>query len=413
MVKTRGWARLGLAVGTLALASGCQPSGTAATAPGAAKASAPAKVENAPKEADLATVTLTPAAESRLAVAIAPVERKLVPRTATYAGEVVIPPGRLTAVTAPFVGTIKAPPGATMPAPGTAVKEGQPILVLQVILTPEARAQIAPQLADAEGQVKQGREQLQISKVAYDRALGLVRDGLGGQAQVVDAKAQYELAQTNMKNAESRRDTLVKVTGDVASGALNQAITAPTAGNVQNVHVQPGQVVAAGAALFEVAGLDPVWVKVPVYVGDMARLATDRPAGIGGLAETPGASTERPGKPVAAPPAGDPLAATIHVFYEVANKDGAFRPGERVGVTLPLRGDDTALTVPRASLLRDIHGGAWVYEKIGDRKYARKRVLVDRVVGDSVVLASGPKPGANVVTAGAAEIFGTEFGNTK
>jgi RND family efflux transporter MFP subunit len=211
-------------------------------------------------------------------------------------------------------------------------------------------------------------------------------------------------------NAETRRDALVKVTGDIASGSMNQTITAPAAGMVQNVHAQPGQVVAAGAPLFEVVGLDPVWVKVPVYVGDLSRLATDRPAGIGGLAETPGAPTERPGKPVVAPPSADPLAATVHVYYEVANKDGALRPGERVGVTLPLRGDDQSLTVPLASVLRDIHGGAWVYEKVGDHKYARRRVLVDRVVGPDAVLASGPKPGAKVVTDGAAEIFGTEFG---
>ena len=82
-------------------------------------------------------------------------------------------------------------------------------------------------------------------------------------------------------------------------------------------------------------------------------------------------------------------------------------------MTLPLHGDEESLIVPLASLLRDIHGGAWVYEKTGDHTYARRRVLVDRVVGDLAVLASGPKPGAKVVTDGAAEIFGTEFGGGK
>jgi RND family efflux transporter MFP subunit len=325
---------------------------------------------------------------------------------------VAIPTGRLIAVTSPFVGTIKAPPGGGLPLPGATVKEGQPVCVLQVILSPEARATIAPQLADAEGQVKQAREQLNIAKVNLDRAEELVKNKLGGSAQLVDAKAQFELAQTNQKNAEARRDALVKMVGDIASGAMNQTITAPAGGTIQNTHVEPGQVVAAGAALFELAGLDPVWVKVPVPVGDLPKLTTDRPAGIGGLADTPGAATERPGKPVAAPPAGDPLAATVFVYYEIANKDGAFRPGQRVGVTLPLRGEDTGLTVPRASVIYDIHGGAWVYEKVGDHKYARRRVLVDRVVGDLAALASANlKPGAKVVTAGAAEIFGTEFGN--
>jgi multidrug efflux pump subunit AcrA (membrane-fusion protein) len=180
---------------------------------------------------------------------------------------------------------------------------------------------------------------------------------------------------------------------------------------VQNVHVSPGQKVGPNAALFEVAGLDPVWVKVPVFVGDLKQLAADKDATIGGLADAPGAPGERPGKPVVAPPAGDPLAATVHVFYSVANNDGLFHPGERVGVTLPLRGESESLTVPRNSLLRDIYGGAWVYEKVGDHVYRRQRVLVDRVVGDLAVLVNGPKVGAAVVTDGAAELFGTEFGS--
>lgn len=409
LIKPRGWAWFGPPVLALT-AAGCQPAGTAAPA----KAPAPAKVEGAPKEADLATVTLTPDAEARLAVATAEVVRRPVPRTATYAGEVIIPPGCLTAVTSPFVGTVKAPAGGKVPTPGTVVKADQPVFVLVPLLSPESRATIAPQLIDAEGQVKQAKEQLNIAKVALDRAENLVRDKLGGSAALVDRKAQYELAQTTLRAAEDRREILAKVAGDMETGAVStQTITAPASGTVQNVHAQPGQKVAAGAALFEVASLDPVWVKVPVYVGDVSRLASDRPAGIGGLADAPGAPGERPGKPVAAPPAGDPLAATVHVFYEVPNGDGAFRPGERVGVTLPLRGEDAGPTVPRAALIRDIHGGSWVYEKVGDHKYARRRVLVDRVVDDLAVLISGPKPGAKVVTDGAAEIYGTEFGNTK
>jgi len=394
--------------------AGCQPPGGAGAAAGPAKPVAPAKITGAPKEADLASVTLTADAVARLGVVTAAVERKAVPRTATYAGEVIIPPGRLISVSSPFVGTLKAPRGGTTPAPGAAVKEGQPVFVLVPILSPESKATIAPQLIDAEGQVKQAKEQLQIAKLTLTRAKGLVREKIGSSAALVDAKAQYDLAQTTMRAAEARRESLAKVASDAESGSASvQTIESPASGTVQNVHAQAGQKVAAGMALFEVASTDPVWVKVPVYVGELGRLATDRPAGVGGLADTPGAAGERPGKPVAAPPSADPLAATANVFYEVANQDGLFRPGQRVGVTLPLRGEDDTLTVPRAALIRDIHGGTWVYELTGERTYARHRVMVDRVVGDLAVLVSGPKPGAKVVTDGAAEIYGTEFGNTK
>ncbi|WP_254053635.1 hypothetical protein [Singulisphaera sp. GP187] len=92
------------------------------------------------------------------------------------------------------------------------------------------------------------------------------------------------------------------------------------------------------------------------------------------------------------------------------NQEGALRPGQRVGVTLPLRGEDESLVIPLAALLRDIHGNTWVYENSAPHAYARRRVSVDRVVNSMVALTSGPKPGAQVVTDGAAELFGTEFG---
>lgn len=399
------------ALGVCGLA-GCQPSGGSKAA--AAKAAPPFTLKGTPKEAELATVTLTPEAEGRLGVVTVAVERKPAPKTATYAGEVMIPPGRLTAVTSPFVGMIKAPAGGALPIPGVEVKEGQPVCVLVPILSPEARATMAPLLIEAEGQVKQATEQLKNAKVNLDRAENLESQKLGGHAAVVDAKALYDLAQTNLRVAESRKETLAKVSADAASGTMNvQVIPAPASGVLQNMHAQAGQVVGAGAPLFEVAGLDPLWVKVSVYVGERAKLAADKPAEISGLADAPGAPGARPGKPATAPPSADPLAATVHLYYEVDNKDGAYRPGERVGVILPLKGETTSLVVPRAALERDIHGGVWVYEKVADHSYSRRRVQVDRVVGDLAVLASGPAVGAKVVTDGAAEIFGTEFGNTK
>jgi hypothetical protein len=61
----------------------------------------------------------------------------------------------------------------------------------------------------------------------------------------------------------------------------------------------------------------------------------------------------------------------------------------------------------------DIHGGTWVYENIAPQQYARRRVEVRRVVKSLAVLVRGPTVGAKVVTAGAAELFGTEFGTGK
>ena len=54
-----------------------------------------------------------------------------------------------------------------------------------------------------------------------------------------------------------------------------------------------------------------------------------------------------------------------------------------------------------------------VVEKTGERSYTRRRVVVRYVAADTAVLESGPPPGTAVVTAGAAELFGTETGFSK
>ena len=85
-------------------------------------------------------------------------------------------------------------------------------------------------------------------------------------------------------------------------------------------------------------------------------------------------------------------------------------PGQKLAVMVPLRGRAESLVVPFKAVLYDVHGGAWVYKQLDERVYARQRVSVEYVDGDNAVLVAGPEPGSKVVTDGAAELFGTEFG---
>ena len=79
-------------------------------------------------------------------------------------------------------------------------------------------------------------------------------------------------------------------------------------------------------------------------------------------------------------------------------------------VELPLKEHGTGLVVPDTAVLYDIHGATWVYEDLGGNAYARRRVEIARHAGDRAVVARGLAEGDKVVTAGAAELFGTEFG---
>ena len=371
-----------------------------------------ATVAQVVKEADLNTVTLTEDAEQRLALAVGAVEKKAVRRVRVYGGEVAIPVGRAIPVAAPLGGTLRAPTGGELKA-GQSVKAGQPIFELTPLLTPDGRATLSASLADAEGQVNSAKAQVEAGRIALDRARRVLKEEVGSQRLVDEAQAAFELASQTLAAATARRAILKKVVGDADTGTVAPiALPAPTSGILRVVSALPGQTVPGGAALFEVADLSAVWVRVALPVGDLD--AVDRAAAVevGRLSSAPGAKPVA-AKPVPAPPSANPLAATVDVFYELPNADGKLAPGQRLGVTVPLADAADGLTVPWAAVVFDVTGGTWVYEQTGPRRYTRKRVAVAYTLGTDAVLSSGLAAGAKVVTAGAQELFGAETGFSK
>jgi RND family efflux transporter MFP subunit len=394
-------------------AAGC----TSKPASTAAKAESPAKVtaEKPPGEADLVVVTvkLKPEAETRL---------KILTGTMSRAGDVMVPPGRSSIVSAPQTGTLVASEGGVVPVPGLSVKKGQALFTLQplpsadkAILSPAEQATFNVARADAEGQLKIAKPRFDNAKDILDRTEKLARSRDVPPSALDDARNAYATAKATLEAAEMRFTIFQKAlgTGIEDAGKLTPLpLRAPADGVVINVPVQVGQQVPAGSILFEVANLDPVYVRVPVFVGEEESITLDKDAAVGGIADAPGKPT-KPARSVRTTPSANALTTTVDLYYEVENHDGKLRPGQKVGVTLPLKGDAESLVAPYAAVLYDLNGGAWVYESLGDNKYARRRVIVDHVIGPEAVLAMGPKPGTKVVTDGAAELFGTEFGGSK
>ena len=66
--------------------------------------------------------------------------------------------------------------------------------------------------------------------------------------------------------------------------------------------------------------------------------------------------------------------------------------------------------VPYAAVLYDPDGNAWTYTNPSELVFLRVPISVERVRGRDAVLSDGPRPGTRVVTVGAAELLGTEYG---
>lgn len=316
---------------------------------------APAKIDRPTKETELSTITLTPEAEQRLDIVTATAELRKLTRTRLLGGEITLP----------------ARSGGSALGSGSRL-DRQSVFTILPLLSPAEQIRLAQSQIDADGQVEQAKVQLQGARQVLNRAEQMRRDKVGTERAVEDARIQLNLAEAGLHTAQARRNLL-------------------------------------GPALLSTASPAEVWVRVPVYVGDLSKLDTSAEARIGGLGDAPGAAS-RAAKPVSAPPSTNAAVSTVDVFYQVSNRDGAYRFGQRVGVTIPLRESQAAVVVPWSAIVHDAQGGAWVYERSAPLVYVRRRVQVERVVGDLAVLAGGLKSDTSVVVSGVAELFGTEFG---
>jgi RND family efflux transporter MFP subunit len=353
------------------------------------------------KEAQLTTVTLSEEAEKRLAVKSETVAQRSVPRMRTIGGEIVAPSGTALAITAPVAGTLQA--ASTIPAAGLSVVRGQALFRLVPIQPSERDAAV-----DAQQAVDTATARRDAATLKVQRAERLVKDGSVSRRSLEEAQAELAVADAELKAARNRV-ALANSSGTSAGGVV---IEAPETAIVQNVHVRAGQTVAAGSPLIDLVRLATVWARVPVYAGEVSDIDASAPASVqplGEAADAPGVLAQ----PIAAPPTADPVTAGVDLYYSLANPNNRFKPGQRVALRLPRRESESGLVVPKAALLHDAYGGTWVYVVKEPRVYVRQRVVVTDISGPLAVLSQGPAAGTRVVTDGAAELFGVEFGAGK
>ena len=307
-----------------------------------------------------------------------------------------VPEGRGVVVTAPVAGTLT---GAAGPRPGARVRRGERLMTIAPLVPAERDQRIEAQRAVTAAEAEETAARQRVQRLEQ-----LLKDGAASVRSVEEARAQHQVTAAALTAA---RERLEGASRNPVGAQGDLVVSAPFDGVVQRVSAVPGQTVAASAALLELAQIDTLWVRVAVYAGDVAASTRPSQQRCESLAHR-----RLPVWPnaVTAPLQGDPAAASVDLHYALAGAAHGLRPGERVLVELPLTTTEKGLVVPDAAVLYDIHGATWVYEDLGDHAYARRRIEVARHAGDRAVVRRGLSEGTKIVTAGAAELFGTEFG---
>ncbi len=368
----------------------------------ASKPAAAAKVENAHPEGTVPTVTLSDDAIKRLGLEVAEVQMRAVSAIHTVGGEVMAPPGWAIAVSAPVAGIIAR--GSPLPPVGSAVAAGAVLLRMIPIGSQSDAVRSREDLEVARARATSARAEA-------ERIRALHKDGLASTRDLEQAEAALQAAEATLRATEARLGALEG--GGAAGGVPAVAIRAPSDGRVTEVHVAAGETVGAGAPLIGLLRDGRLWIKVPLFAGDLARIARSEPAAVRSLrlADTDRAPLARP---VAGPPSANAANASVDLYYEMIGAGAVLQPGERVEIALPLKeSEGPQLVVPWSAIVRDAQGGTWVYERTTPNTFSRRPVIVRGLVGDWAILDRGPPAGTVVVSVAVAELFGTEFGTGK
>ena len=81
-----------------------------------------------------------------------------------------------------------------------------------------------------------------------------------------------------------------------------------------------------------------------------------------------------------------------------------------VRTTKVSKGTGEMTVIPFAAVLYDPDGKTWTYTSPKPLVYVRADISVERIDGDRAILSDGPPSGTPVVTVGATEIWGVEYG---
>jgi membrane fusion protein (multidrug efflux system) len=292
---------------------------------------------------------------------------------------------------------------------GAPVKAGQPLFIIDAR---QYQAQVAAanaEVARAEAQKAQAdRELARLRPLAERKAIG--------QKEADDAASNADLAAAAVKAAQA------KVT-ELSVNLGYTKVVAPIAGLTSRAQKSEGSLATANETLLTtISQTNPIWVVFSISENEQLRL--NRAVAANQL-ELPkdnayavtvklsdGSTLPRTGRINFSDTRINPTTGTYEMRAEVANSDGALKPGQFVRVILQGAARQNVIAVPQVAVL-DGPQGKFVYVLGKDKE--GKDVAMPRpvVVGDWVdanasnqwVIESGLKAGDPVIVNGVAKVM--------
>lgn len=292
------------------------------------------------------------------------------PLTVELNGRVGIDPNAGGRVQAPFAGRIEAGPKG-LPVAGQRVEKGQVL--------------------------------------AYVRPVASAVERGNQQSQLVDIRANRQLAEQRVKRLESLEGTVPQKEIEAAHAELtsligreravaasvsgSEALTASASGVIATANVLAGQIVEARDVLFEI--VDPVRMIVEATTADAALAGKIVNASLAG----------HPGAGLAFIGGGRSLRdGALPLSFRANLKDAAVAVGQPVTVVARLNDKVKGIMLPAESLVRNPNNEPVVWIKSGAERFIAQPVEVKPLDAKTIVVVKGLGPDNRVVVSGASLI---------
>ncbi|MEL6170168.1 MAG: efflux RND transporter periplasmic adaptor subunit [Pseudomonadota bacterium] len=212
---------------------------------------------------------------------------------------------------------------------GSRVSEGDVVAEIDASVQ-RARVSLAKVTAESEGTVARARELLAQATFRQSRVVAAREKGAAQLWEVELADQAVAVAKADVIVAEDEQRRRVAELGLEQATLAEFTIRAPFDGTVMSVSVDPGEIVDTATVLVKIGSLDLLVATafVPVDWANAFEGMTSLPV----ILED-GRQLEANVRALA--PEIDPASRTVRLLVEVANTDGALRPGEIVEIADP------------------------------------------------------------------------------
>lgn len=265
-----------------------------------------------------------------------PVALHAIPEIVTAPGEVSLDLRQVAKITSRIAGQAEQVQAQL----GDHVKKGQPLVAIGGLQLDQLIEEYLVWKAQADVAANSFRrtQKLRAEDIVPERKL------IEDKGRYLETQARYQHIREKLLNMGLSAAELTALERGHLDESHRYTLTSPIAGTIVAQNVVRGQGVAPGNELFEVVDTSRVWVFANLPIEQARKFKEGQPGSI----------TPKGGDPITAPltylaPVADDTTRTIRIKFEVANAQGALKPGEYVDVSLPLAGAPT-LAVPIAAI---------------------------------------------------------------